>query len=102
MPVSSITNGLTMFFSITTFVVLLCPLIKLAPSWLERRASKKAAFHRAAMEAIELALAHSGQDTAKGDRLTEQREFHRRALRSLSMDTPPPTVTGPLPIDLAA
>jgi hypothetical protein len=102
MPVSSITNGLTIFFSITTSVVLLYPLIKLVPSWLERRASKKAAFHRAALVAIELAMAHSGQDAAKGDRLTEQREFHRRALRSLSTGTTSPTVTGPLPIDLAA
>lgn len=102
MPVSVVINGLTIFFSITTVVVLLYPLMRLAPSWLERRASKKAAFHRTALEAIELALAQPGQDASSADGLTAQRDFHREALRSLAADAPAPTVTGPLPIDIAA
>jgi hypothetical protein len=99
---SSIINGLMVFFSLTTVAVFLYPLIKLTPSWLERRLGRKIEMHRASLAALDGALALPGQDVTHVARLTAQRDWHRAALQSLAADTPAPTVSGPLPIDLAA
>jgi len=98
----SIITGLTIFFSVTTVAVFFYPLFKLTPSWLERRLNRKIAFHRDALTALETALTLPGVDRVQAARLAAQRDFHRAALRSLAADFPAPTVTGPLPIDLAA
>jgi hypothetical protein len=99
---SSIANGLMIFFSLTTVGVVLYPLIKLTPSWLERRLGRKIDMHRASLVALDAALTVPGQDAVHVARLTAQRDWHRAALRSLAADTRAPTVSGPLPIDLAA
>jgi hypothetical protein len=99
---SPLITGLTIFFSITTAAVFLYPIIKLTPSWLERRLNGKIAFHRAALEALEAALALPDTDDEQASRLIQQRDFHRAALKSLAAEFPAPTVTGPLPVDLAA
>lgn len=99
---STVIHGLMIFFSITTVGVLLYPLMKLAPCWQERRISNKVALHRTALEEIERKLAQAGQDALLVCRLMAQRDFHRQALQFLAREIPAPTVTGPLPIDIAA
>jgi hypothetical protein len=99
---SPIITGLTIFFSVTTVVVGLYPIVKLTPSWLERRLNRQIAFHHDALLALDAALALPGNDGTQASRLTEQRDFHRAALHALAAKVPAPRVTGPLPIDLAA
>jgi hypothetical protein len=101
MTAATMINGLMIFFSVTTVGVILYPIFKLTPSWLERRLDRKIAFHRDAIVALEAALTAT-TDPAQTARLTEQRDFHRAALASLAVPQPAPTVTGPLPVDLAA
>jgi hypothetical protein len=101
MTAATMINGLMIFFSVTTVAVILYPIIKLTPSWLERRLDRKIAFHRDAIVALEAALIAT-TDAAQTARLTEQRDFHRAALASLAVPQPVQTVTGPLPVDLAA
>ena len=45
-----IINGLMIFFTLTTIAVIAYPIIKLLPSWLERRVYRTAAFHRDARD----------------------------------------------------
>jgi hypothetical protein len=99
---SSIITGLMVFFSLTTVGVVLYPVIKLTPSWLERRLGRKIDMHRASLLSLDAALAVPGQDAVQVARLAAQRDWHRAALQSLAADTLAPTVSGPLPIDLAA
>jgi hypothetical protein len=94
-------NGLMIFFSVTTVAVILYPIIKLTPSWLERRLDRKISFHRDALVALESALAATN-DQAQSARLATQLDFHRAALASLAVPQKAQTVTGPLPVDLAA
>jgi hypothetical protein len=94
-------NGLMIFFSVTTVAVIFYPIIKLTPAWLERRMNAKIKFHGDAIVALEAALAATS-DAAQSARLTDQRDFHRAALASLAVPQPAPTVTGPLPVNLAA
>jgi hypothetical protein len=101
MTAATMINGLMIFFSVTTVAVFLYPIIKLTPSWLERRLNGKIKFHGDAIVALDAALATTS-DPAQGARLTAQRDFHRAALASLAVPQPAPTVTGPLPVDLAA
>ena len=101
MTAATMVNGLMIFFSVTTVVVILYPLIKLTPSWLERRLNTKIKFHGDAIVALDAALAAT-RDPAQTARLAEQRDFHRAALASLAVPQPAPGVTGPLAVDLAA
>jgi hypothetical protein len=101
MTAATMINGLMIFFSVTTVAVILYPLVKLTPSWLERRLNTKIKFHGDAIVALEAAIAASN-DPAQSARLTAQRDFHRAALASLAVPQPTPTVTGPLPVELAA
>jgi hypothetical protein len=101
MTAATMINGLMIFFSVTTVAVILYPIVKLTPSWLERRLDRKIAFHRDALVALDAALAAT-TDPVQTARLTEQRDFHRAALASLAVSPAAPTVTGPLPVDLAA
>lgn len=101
MTAATMINGLMIFFSVTTVAVFLYPIIKLTPSWLERRLNAKIRFHGEAIVVLEAALAATN-DPAQTARLTSQRDFHRAALASLAVPQPAPTVTGPLPVDIAA
>lgn len=101
MTAATLVNGMMIFFSLTTVAVFLYPLIKLTPSWLERRLNRKIAFHQDALLALDAALAATS-DPVQLARLTGQRDFHRGALNDLAVPEPKQTVTGPLPVDLAA
>jgi hypothetical protein len=101
MTAATMISGLMIFFSVTTVAVILYPILKLTPSWLHRRLAAKIKFHGDAIIALEAALAAT-TDPAQSARLTAQRDFHRAALASLAVPQPTPTVTGPLPVELAA
>jgi hypothetical protein len=101
MTAATLVNGMMIFFSLTTVAVFLYPLIKLTPSWLERRLNRKIAFHQDALLALDAALAATS-DPVQLARLTAQRDFHCGALKDLAVPEPKQTVTGPLPVDLAA
>lgn len=99
---SAVVTGVTVFFTFTTLAVLAYPLIKLAPSWLEHRLNRKIALHRDALVAVETALAVPGHDEARQAKLIARRDVHLGALRSLAAAEAAPTVTGPLPVEIAA
>lgn len=80
---SPIITGLMVFFSVTTVVVVMYPIIKLTPSWLERSLARKIGFHRDAVGALGTAMARAHNDQAQLVRLTAQRDFHRDALQAL-------------------
>jgi len=101
MAAATLINGLMIFFSLTTVAVIIYPLIKLTPSWLERRLDRKIGFHRDAIVALDAAIA-AGSDPVQTARLTEQRDFHRAALASLAVPQVAPAVSGPLSADIAA
>lgn len=101
MSAATMINGLMIFFSVTTVAVVLYPIFKLTPAWLERRLNRKIAFHQDAAVALEVAIAAT-TDPAQLARLTAQRDFHRGALKDLAVPEPKQIVTGPLPVDLAA
>lgn len=102
MAAAALITGLTVFFSVTTLAVFAYPLVRLTPSWLERRLHRKAAAHGDALAALEMALAAPVSDGTKLARLQAQRDFHAAALRSLAVINAVPTVTGPLPVEIAA
>jgi hypothetical protein len=95
-------NGLMIFFTLTSVAVLLYPIIKLLPSWLERRLNRKIEIHRASVAALDTAMAAPGLDPGQVMRLAAQRDWHRAALQALAPDRNTGPVTGPLPVDLAA
>jgi hypothetical protein len=80
---SPIITGLMIFFSVTTVVVLLYPIIKLAPSWFERSVSRKAGLHRDSILALDMAIDRAGGDVEHRARLEAQRDYHRSALANL-------------------
>lgn len=95
MSSSPIITGLMIFFSVTTVVVVAYPLIKLAPSWFERSVFRRAALHRDAITALDLAIDRAGGDVEHHARLVAQRDYHRSALANLfpgdaSLTTPAP------------
>jgi hypothetical protein len=79
---SNIPNILMVVFSITTIVVFFYPIVKLAPSWLERKMAKKIILHREAS----IVLAETIETTADVEqraRLQTQLEYHRAAIHTL-------------------
>jgi hypothetical protein len=85
-----IISGLMVVFSITTVAVFLLPLVKLAPSWLERSLYKKVDFHRRAADAIGTAMARAHNDPVHLDRLAKQHAYHRASLHALAPNEPIP------------
>lgn len=85
-------SGLAAFFTVTTIVVVLYPIIKLTPSWLERSLYRKIAFHRDAQAALETALSLAHNDPAQAARLKAQREYHLAALSTLAPGENSPTI----------
>nr|WP_310525253.1 hypothetical protein [Polymorphobacter sp.] len=81
---SPMINGLSILFTVTTVAVFLYPVIKLTPSWLERRVNTRIVFHRRAFDAIGVAMERAHNDSAQFDRLASQREFHRASLMALA------------------
>lgn len=79
---SHIPNGLAVFFTITTLVVFFYPIIKLTPSWLERRMAKNIVLHRNAIIALDIAAAVT-TDAGHRARLKAQREYHQAIIDSL-------------------
>lgn len=79
---SHIPNGLAVMFSITTLIVFLYPIIKLAPSWLERSMGKKIILHRSAIIALGEAI-ESTADAGQRDRLLAQLDYHQAAIDAL-------------------
>lgn len=84
MSASPIITGLTILFSISTVTVFLFPIVRLAPSWLERPLNKKIVFHTAAIDALQEALARAHNGSAQHARLTAELEYHRAALLTLA------------------
>ena len=80
---SPIITGLMIFFSVTTAVVVVYPIMKLAPSWFERSVARRAALHRDAIAALGLAVDRAGADVEHHARLVAQRDYHRAALANL-------------------
>lgn len=76
-------SGLGIFFTVTTIAVLLFPIVKLTPSWLERSLGKKLVFHRQAYAALSAAVDQAHNDPEHAARLAAQRDYHRSALRAL-------------------
>lgn len=96
-----IINGLMIFFTLTTIAVIAYPIIKLLPSWLERRVYRTAAFHRDAIAALVLAIDRAHDDPEHHKRLVAQQDYHRGALATLA----PGEASAPRPavrIDAAA
>lgn len=85
---SSIIDGMAIVFTLTTIAVVLYPIIRLTPSWLEGSLGKRIAFHRAAADALETALTRSHNDPAQGDRLEAQLRYHRASLATLAPSHP--------------
>ena len=83
---SPMINGLAVFFTITTVAVFLYPIIKLTPSWLERRVNRQIGFHRGAIAALGSAMAGTDNDHAHRARLAAQHDYHRAALMALAPD----------------
>lgn len=81
-----IINGLMIFFTLITFAVIAYPLVKLLPSWLERRVYGKIAFHRDALVALGIAHNQSCNDAEHQARLSAQLDYHRAALAALAPD----------------
>jgi hypothetical protein len=79
---SHIPNGLAVFFTITTLVVFFYPIIKLTPSWLERRMAKSIALHRSAIIVLDQAVAAT-TDVEHRARLEAQRDHHRGIIDKL-------------------
>ncbi len=78
-----IINGLMIFFTLSTIAVIAYPIVKLLPSWLERRVYRTAAFHRDVIAALGLAIERATADPEHRSRLEAQRAFHSRALTTL-------------------
>lgn len=97
-----VVNIMMLVFSITTAIVLLYPIVRLAPSWLERSVNRRIVFHRAAAEAIGAAMARSHNDPAHLARLTEQHAFHVGALAALAPQPETPGASAEDAIDAAA
>lgn len=83
---SPLIDGMMVFFSVTTLVVVLYPVIKLTPSWLQRSLDRKIAFHRDALGALGTAITGAHNDPAHLARLTAQRDYHHAALQTLAPD----------------
>jgi hypothetical protein len=79
---SHIPNGLAIFFTITTVVVFFYPIIKLTPSWLERRMAKNIARHRSAIIALDHAAAATS-DAEHRARLEAQRDYRQGVINRL-------------------
>jgi hypothetical protein len=88
MASSPIISGLMIFFSVTTVVVVAYPIIKLAPSWFERRVKGQAALHRDAVAALAVAIDRSADDAEHRARLKAQYDFHRAALANIAPGDP--------------
>jgi hypothetical protein len=84
MSTSSIPTILTIVFSVTTVVVILYPIIKLTPYWLERSVGKKVVMHSRAIVALDAAIGDAGNTPEHLARLVEQRAFHVAALAQLA------------------
>ena len=74
--------------SITTTLVFLFPLVRLAPSWLERPLNRRLAYHRAAVKALAEAILRSQGEPAQLARLNAQCDYHCAALARLLPDNP--------------
>jgi hypothetical protein len=79
---SHIPNGLAVFFTITTLVVFFYPIIKLTPSWLERRMARNIRLHRSAIIALDQAIAVT-TDADHRARLGVQRDYHQGVIDRL-------------------
>ena len=102
MSSSPIITGLMIFFSITTVVVVLYPIVKLAPSWFERSLHRRGALHRQAIAALGLAISRVGGDVEHRARLVAQRDYHRASLASLFPDDAALATPEPQRINAAA
>jgi hypothetical protein len=99
---SPIITGLMIFFSVTTIGVVLYPLIKLTPSWLERSLNKKINFHRDAVVALANAVERTHNDPVQRARLQAQHDYHRSALTALVPGEAVAPVAIPRALDAAA
>jgi hypothetical protein len=79
---STIPNGLAIFFTIATLIVFFYPIIKLTPSWLERRMATNIIRHRRAIMALDEAAATT-TDAEHRTRLETQRDYHQAIINSL-------------------
>lgn len=77
------------FFSITTVAVFLFPIVRLTPSWLDRSLQEKIGFHRAAGEALAVALERAHNDPVQHERLSAQLAWHRQSLALLAPGSAP-------------
>lgn len=102
MSPSPIINGLMIFFSVTTAVVLLYPVVKLAPLWFERRVQARIALHRDAVAALVGAIDQAGNDHAQRGRLAAQLQWHRAALANLAPGDAMLATAPAIPFDAAA
>ncbi len=79
---------MALFFSVTTTLVFAFPLVKLAPFWLQRRLHRQLAHHRAAAEALALAMTRCHNDPDQLARLTAQHDWHLAAIAALAPERP--------------
>jgi hypothetical protein len=82
MSLESIPDFLSIFFTVTTVVVFLFPIVKLTPSWLERSIARKVIAHREALAGLDAAIAVT-RDAEQIARLNVQRDYHCAALNTL-------------------
>jgi hypothetical protein len=102
MSSSPIITGLMIFFSVTTFVVVLFPIVKLAPMWFERSVNRKIGFHRDAVIALGEAVVRTRGDAEQLGRLEAQLRYHRAALSRLAPDDAALATPAPAVLDAAA
>jgi hypothetical protein len=77
-------NIMAVLFTITTVAVLLYPVFRILPSWLEGSVNRKIKFHSDAVAALATEMARTQHDSAHLARLTEQYEWNRSALAALA------------------
>jgi hypothetical protein len=98
---SHIPNGLMVVFSITTLVVFLYPIVKLTPSWLERKMAKKIILHREAI-AVLAQTVETTTDIEQRARLQTQLDYHQATINALVPGEVAAARTAPVRFDTAA
>ncbi len=81
-------SGLAVFFTVTTVLVLLYPVIRLIPFWFQRQTGGKVRFHRQAIAALTVAIDRSEAGSEQRARLQAQHDWHAAALAILAPTNP--------------
>ena len=98
---SHIPNGLMAVFSIMTVAVFLYPIVKLTPSWLERKMAKKIILHRDAI-AVLAPTVETTIDVDHRARLQTQLDYHQAAITALVPGEVAAARAAPVGVDNAA